>query len=436
MSKKSETSTNKNPTLKKVRSIGEITEYVLETNGLRVLFVPRNGTGVVTSNIVYKVGSRDELSGETGLSHMLEHMLFKPTTFDIKRKSDPASMRFEREVGVVLNANTWKDRTCYYFSYPKEHFNRALQVEAERMRDVVLSLKEFTPERTNVLSEFDMYGGDELFTLSMEMMGVAFQSHPYGHETIGYREDIEAYTPEKLDAFYKKHYTPENATFIILGDISEKEMKQGILTHFGALSKGAPREKRREVKEPQQRGIRTTTVIRPSETQVFGIGVRHAGFPTKEWFETMVVFDVLTGGEDSILHKKLVDSGLATRIQTSLEPSREVNLGIIFITLSKKMTHEKIHELVTKTIAELNAKTITPFLKKTIAKVLTSEYMTRENTLSYAQELVEYTSADAVESFFDSEKILKSITAKDIETRIQELFKEDVLTIGHFIGKK
>ena len=95
-----------------------------------------------------------------------------------------------------------------------------------------------------------------------------------------------------------------------------------------------------------------------------------------------------------------------------------------------------MHELVTKTVAELNAKTITPFLKKTIAKVLTSEYMTRENTLSYAQELVEYTSADAVESFFDSEKILKSITAKDIETRMKELFTEEVLTIGHFIGKK
>lgn len=436
MSKKSETNTKTTPTLKKVRSIGEITEYVLESNGLRVLFVGRPGTGVITSNIVYKVGSRDELPGETGLAHMLEHMLFKHTTFDIKRKSDPAAMRFEREVGVVLNANTWKDRTCYYFSYPKEHFNRALQIEAERMRDVVLSLKEFTPERTNVLSEFDMYGGDELFVLSMEMMGVAFQSHPYGHETIGYREDIEAYTTEKLSAFYKKHYTPEQATFIILGDIIEKEMKEGVLTHFGLIDKGTNQEKRREVREPKQRGQRTTTVIRPSDTQVLGIGVRHAGFPAKEWFETMIIFDLLGGGEDSILHKKLIDTGLATRIQTSLEPSREENLGIFFITLSKKITHEKMHALLLKIVLEQTAKTITPFLKKTIAKMLTSEYMTRENTLSYAQELVEYTSANAVEKFFDSEKILKSITAKDIETRIKELFQEDALTIGHFIGKK
>lgn len=436
MSKKSETNTKQNPILKKVRSIGEITEYVLRTNNMHVLYVHRPHTEVVTSNIVYTVGSRDELPGETGLAHMLEHMLFKPTHFDREQKLEPASMRFEREIGVVLNANTWKDRTCYYFSYPKAYFDRALHIEAERMQGVLLTDKEFTPERTNVLSEFDMNAGDELFTLSLEMMGVAFQSHPYGHETIGYREDIEAYTPAKLEAFYRKHYTPEHATLIILGDIDEKEMKSAVIAHFGALPKGVNQEKRREVQEPKQTGIRTTTVIRPSETQVFGLGVKHAGFPSKEWFETMIIFDLLAGGEDSILHKKLIDTGLATRIQTSLEPSREENLGIFFVTLTKKTSHEKMHALMLKLITEQTAKTIAPFLTKTIAKMLTSEYMTRENTLSYAQELVEYTSASAVDKFFDSEKILKSITAKDIEKRMNELFHEDVLTIGHFIGKK
>ena len=436
MSKKSETNTKKNPTLKKVQSIGEITEYVLEANGLRVFFVPRPHSGVVTSSIMYKVGSRDEICGETGLAHMLEHMLFKPTTFDIKRKSDPGAMRFERETGCTLNAYTSRDRTNYFFSYPKEHFDRALQIEAERMQGVILTDAEFKPERTNVLSEFDMYAGDELFTLSVEMMGVALQSHPYGHEVIGYRADIEAYTTEKLEAFYRAHYTPENAEYIIVGDVAEKEMKDTVLKHFKDLPRSPTLKIRKEISEPKQTGIRMTTVIRPSETQVYGLGIKHAPFPSQQWFETMIIFDLLAGGEDSILYKKLVDTGLATRVQSSFEPSRDPNLGMFFVTLSKKTTHEKMHQLFLKTVSELNVKTITPFLKKILAKVITSEYRSRENSLSLAMELVEYASVDAIDTFFDSEKILKSITAKDIETRINELFKEDVLTIGHFIGKK
>jgi len=158
-------------------------------------------TGVVTSNITYKAGSRDEANGETGIAHMLEHMLFKPTTQDLKKNIDSSAMQLERETGCIINANTWKDRTTYFFSYPVEHFSRALQVEAERMQDVVITDKEFLPERGNVLSEFDMYNGDPHFALNVQMVCAAFHSHPYGHETIGFREDIERYTPAKLQRF-------------------------------------------------------------------------------------------------------------------------------------------------------------------------------------------------------------------------------------------
>ena len=116
MSKKNETNTRKfqKTPIRKIKKVGGITEYLLTSNGLRILFAPRKGTNVVTSNIVYFVGSRDEARGETGIAHMFEHMLFKPTSFDASQKKEAASMRFEKEVGVVLNANTWKDRTSYF----------------------------------------------------------------------------------------------------------------------------------------------------------------------------------------------------------------------------------------------------------------------------------------------------------------------------------
>lgn len=437
MLKKSETATKTtSPILKKVKSVKEITEFTLTSNGLQVLYVHRPGSGVVTSDIVYFVGSRDENRGETGIAHMLEHMLFKPTQSDIKRKTDSGAMHFERETGVILNANTWKDRTSYYFSYPVEHFDRALQIEAERMHGVILNDKEFKPEQTNVLSEFDMYAGDEHFSLSVAMAGAAFESHTYGHETIGFRADIASYTTEKLKTFYEKYYAPNNATLIIVGDVSETQMKTAVVKHFSKLKRSVTLTAPLQLTEPKQEGPRTVVVKRPSATQVYALGVKHEAFPSPHWFETMAIFDMLAGGTDSVLGKALIDTGLAVTIQTSLEPTREGNLGVIFITLTQKTTHAKMHELLRKTIHSLTAQAITPYLKKTIAKALTSEFETRENSLGYTGELVEYASAHAWEQFFDSEKTLKSLTPKNIKTRMDVLFNEDNTTIGHFIGTK
>ncbi len=233
MSKKSETSfKTKQPALKKVRTVGDISEFVLTSNGIHILYVNRPGTGVITSNILYKVGSRDESRGETGLAHMLEHMLFRQTKRNLAEGSKPSAMLFESEIGANLNANTWKDRTTYCFSYPKEHFDRALSIEAERMTELVITDETFKPEQTNVLSEFDSYAGDEKFLIATQMCPTTFHSHPYSHETIGYREDIESFTTEKLMRFYRKYYTPQNAVLIIVGDVSEATMKKSVLFHF------------------------------------------------------------------------------------------------------------------------------------------------------------------------------------------------------------
>lgn len=437
MSTKSKTRTNGNKSLiQKVKTVGEITEYTLTSNGLKVLFVHRPGSGVVTSDIVYFVGSRDEARGETGIAHMLEHMLFKPTKADLKRKTDSGAMHFERETGVILNANTWKDRTSYYFSYPVEHFDRALQIEAERMRDVVLTDKEFKPEQTNVLSEYDMYAGDEQFSLSVDMAATAFQSHTYGHETIGFRDDISAYTVDKLKDFYEKYYAPNNAVLIIVGDISEKMMKESVVKHFNTLKKSKTLSTRLTLSEPKQEGPRTIVIKRPSTTNVYALGVKHDSFPSQSWFETMAIFDMLAGGTDSVLGKALIDTGLAVHVSSSLEPTREANLGVIFVTLTKKTTHAKTHEHILKIINSLTVQTIAPYLKKTIAKALTGEFETRENSLGYTSELVEYVSAGAWEQFFDSEKILRSITPALIKKRLELLFNENNTTIGHFIGTK
>lgn len=438
MSKRSGTSTNgarHGRGLVRVKRVHEITEYRIPQNGLRVLFAPRPGTGVVTTNILYFVGSRDEARGETGLAHMFEHMLFKPTSFDTKRKTESAAMVFERECGIVLNANTWKDRTTYYFSYPREHLHRALSIEAERMQHLVLTEKEFLPERTNVLSEFDMYAGGEEFMLSVEMMAAAFQSHPYGHETIGFREDIESYTIPMLKRFYRKHYRPENAVLMLVGDLDEKEMEEAVMRHFGSLKNPTvPEDSGTVPREPRQSGLRTVEVRKPSKTEIYAIGVKHGGFPSREWHLTMVAFDLLSSGKDSVLHRALVDGGLAARVEGMVEPTKEMNLGVIYITKGNGTKLETIEKKVHELVRGVTVKSVAPYLTKIIAKNITNEYTSRDSSLGYVAELTEYVSSGSWEAFFETEKMLRSITPNEVVEHIQKLFREDNMTIGRFIG--
>jgi zinc protease len=419
-----------------VKSAGGISEFVLKSNGLRVLYLNRPDTGVVTTNITYLVGARDEERGVTGVAHMLEHMLFKPTTFDIKAGIDSGAMHFERETGCVLNANTWKDRTTYFFSYPKEHFHRALQIEAERMSGVVLTDESLNPERNNVLSEHDMYNGDPYFALNVALVGTAYHSHPYGHETIGYRQDIEDYTAASLESFYRSYYRPDNAIMMVVGDIDEKTALTAIKKHFTQNERPNSPIPRFHIREPKQEGLRRVTIERPSETNVVALGIKQPGFPSHDWFASAVLFEILTGGPESVLHQALIDTGLATTVGGELEPSSEENLATITITLAKGQKHEVIEKKVLELIHGLSVATITPLLKKVKAKMLTDELFARDSSLRITQELTEYTAAGDWTLYTRTPEILKNITPKVIKDAIEKRFTESTMTIGYFIGTK
>jgi len=415
-----------------IKTVRDISEYQLKANGLRVLYKHIPDTGVVTTNITYLVGAGDERNGESGVAHMLEHMLFKPTVSDLKNKSAGAAMQFEREVGVILNANTWKDRTTYYFSYGQEHFKRAVQIEADRMRNVVLTDKEFLPERTNVLSEFDMYNGDPKFALSVGLVSTAFFSHPYGHETIGFREDIEGYTTEKLQRFYNHFYRPNNAVLMVIGDINLKTTLNEIAANFTHLEPEPSVETRPVINEPKQEGIRRFAIERPGTTNILAIAVKHPGFPTAGWYETMMALKLLTDGTTSLLQKKLVDTGLASSIEFSQEPTKDINIATIFITLTNKTTHQKMEELVLKIIREVDQKHIARELPGYITKTLAEEAFNRDSSLQIAAELTEFTAAGSWEDYFKVNESLKAISVPNIKQRLESLFVEDQLTIGTY----
>jgi len=410
-------------------------EFRLNKNGLTVLHYEMSGTRVVTTNITYRVGARDEGRSETGLAHMLEHMLFKPTREDLKNKVDSGAMKFERETGCILNANTWKDRTTYFFSYPKELVKGALHIEADRMNNVVLTDKEFLPERSNVLSEFDMNNGDPEFGLAVAMIGAAFLSHPYGHETIGFREDIEQYTTAQLQNFYERFYRPDNAVLMIFGDIGLSEALTLAKSEFSAISNPQQSIVRNYPKEPKQEGLRRVEVVRPSVTNLVSLGFKHEGFPSRSWYQAAFLIEVLTSGPESILHKELVDKGIATSVTGGVEPTSHSNLGTIQITLAPKKQHLKVEQLALTIINNLKAHDIKPLIDKIIENAKTDIFFGRGSSLRIAMELTEFVAADAWQSFLETEAMLNEIKVPQLLATKEELFKLDNMTIGYFIGK-
>jgi zinc protease len=418
-----------------VSSAAGVEEYLLKSNGLRVLYFHRPDTGVITTNITYLVGARDEARGETGLAHMLEHMLFKPTTFDVaKGVMSGGAMQFERETGCILNANTWTDRTTYFFNYPTEYFTTALRIEAERMVGTILTDKELKPEQGNVLSEFDMYNGDPYFALDVQMVSAAFQSHPYGHETIGFREDIEDYNAEKLGRFYRNYYRPDNAIMMVIGDVDLETALKSVKKEFSSIEKPSSPIPRFSIREPKQEGLRRVEIERNSSTNVVSIGFKSAPFPSKEWFTVGIMSDVLTMGPESILHKLLVDTGKASSVTGSVGPCSEEYLVQIIITLAPGQNHREIEELTLNEIRTLTSKTITSLVKKVKAKMVTDELFGRSRSLSIAQELTEYVASGNWEMYAKTPEMLANITVKEVVDCVKKSFTNTQMTIGYFKG--
>ena len=419
-----------------VRTVKGISEYRLKKNDLTVLYKRMPGTGAVTTNITYRVGARDEAVGETGIAHMLEHMLFKPTKSDLRNKIDSGAMQFERDTGCTLNANTWKDRTTYFFNYPTEYLSRALAIEADRMINVVLTDTEFLPERNNVLSEFDMYFGDPHYALAVSMLATAFQKHPYGHETLGSREDIEDYTVEKLRTFYQTYYRPSNATLMILGDVAVDTALTEAKKHFEPIANPKLPINRIVSREPKWEGLRMVDIKRPSSTQVLGLGLMHGGFPSADWHVAECALAVLVDGPESILHKKLIDTGIVSSFSYEFENTSEPNMAILSATLSEPATHSMVYTKIQSIVSKLTERDISNLLTKVKTHSMTQEAFLSASSLGLSRILTEHTAAGDWSTATKTKQTMNKITAKQVLAKIHTMFDETQMTIGNFIGEK
>ena len=250
-----------------VQTLDGIQEYRLTDNGMRVLLMPNDGLPVATVMVTYKVGSRDEVTGTTGATHILEHMMFKGTErFNSEQDSDYFS-QMER-IGARSNATTFFDRTNYYATLPSEYVPLAIELEADRMRNLLIHEEDLRSEMTVVRNEYERGENNPMRTLIKEIYASAFIAHPYSHPTIGWLSDIEGTSVEKLRKFYNTYYWPENAVLTVIGGFDPEETLAAIEEFYGSIPNAPNSIPVVETVEPKQLGPRRLVIERAGQVGI------------------------------------------------------------------------------------------------------------------------------------------------------------------------
>jgi zinc protease len=283
------------------RSTAAVVAATLD-NGLRVLLLEDHRSPIVTVQTWYRVGSRNEARGATGIAHFLEHLMFRGTA----AHGPGVFARTVERNGGQDNAFTSQDVTSYYVDIAADRLDLVLELEADRMHNLVLDPKIITSEREVVIEERrtrteDDPGG----ALGEEVSATAFRAHPYGQPIIGWMIDIRRITPEEIRAFYRTYYAPGNALLVVAGDFKAQAVLSKIRAVYGAIPRSSPPPPVLAV-EPAQNGERRVSVQRPAELPIVYLGypVPNQTSPDAPALEVLSV--VLSGGRASRLYRHLV----------------------------------------------------------------------------------------------------------------------------------
>ena len=319
------------------------------TNGFRAFLVERKTLPIVSSMIWYNVGSRDERSGETGVSHFLEHMMFKGTNTFGKGVID----QLTGKMGGSNNAFTDNDVTSYYFSLASDRWETALEIEASRMVDCLLDEQEFISEKSVVLEELAMGEDDPWRSLYQDTECLLFQVHPYHHPVIGWKEDLERLSVDAMRAYYQRHYGPDRAFLVAVGDFDGQRVADRIEQLFGQLSKTTGKRDNL-LGEPDQRGERRAVIRSPHSVTRMALAFKTCSMGERDDFVLDVVALALGSTKSSRLYRCLVlEEQLATYVNAMNEP--RLDPGVFWIVLElqegadpvvvESMVHDEISAL-------------------------------------------------------------------------------------------
>jgi zinc protease len=328
-------------------------EEVLD-NGLRVLIQEVHTAPLASVWCWYRVGSKDEGPGLTGVSHWVEHMNFKGT---INIPRDKVKGIIE-QYGGYWNGYTWIDQTTYTETATRDALDHMLFIEAERMANCLYDPADCESERTVIISELQGGENDPDQLLDQELTATALQAHPYRHPTIGWLSDLQTMTREDLFGYYRRFYVPNNATLVIVGDIGTADALKGAVKHFGAIRPGDV-GRRVVTREPEQLGERRVTIRREGTTAYLKIGYHAPAVTDADFFPMLLLDAVLTGAKgmnlwasfrtpapqrSARLYQALVNTGLASAVSGGLIPTQDPFLYTLSITATEGAALPRVEE--------------------------------------------------------------------------------------------
>jgi zinc protease len=299
------------------------------TNGLRLLLLVDRSAPTFSYFTWFRVGSRHEKPGKSGLAHLFEHLMFNET-------SKYAAGEFDRKLeenGAESNAATWLDWTYYYESLPKGRFALAVKLESERMRHLVLREPQVASEKDVVANERRMRVDNDVEGSANEMLyKLAFQKHPYQWPTIGWMQDIENFTVDDCTSFYKTFYAPNNATVVVVGDVNKRDVLRKIRAHYGGIQSSLLPEED-TTPEPLQQGVRELVLEKPTASAKVLLGYHGPALGDANHATLSVLNEVLFGGRAARMYRALViDNELCTDLRGWVSTFKDPGLYEMYFT--------------------------------------------------------------------------------------------------------
>jgi zinc protease len=413
----------------RVTTVEGIAEYRL-ANGLRVLLFRDASKATITVNMTYLVGSSDESYGETGMAHLLEHMLFKGST------KYPDILAAIRSRGAQFNGTTSWDRTNYFETFDATDANLewALDLEADRMVNAFVAQRDLDTEMTVVRNEFESGENNPTGVLYQRVLSTAYLWHSYGKSPIGSRSDIEGVPIERLKAFYQKHYQPDNAVLVVAGRFEEPRVLELIRAKFGPI----PRPDRVLIDnytvEPTQDGEREVVVRRVGDAQILMMGFHAPAGSHADFVPLQFAVDALADEPGGRLYKALVQTGLASQVASQTLQLRDPGMVLFVALVREGVSLDEARAAMTKVIDDVRLNPITAEeVERTRNQALSSFEIQMNNTQAIAVQLSSWASIGDWRLLFLDRDRVRDMTVADAQRVALEYFKSSNRTVGLFL---
>jgi zinc protease len=416
-----------------VRSADGVDEYRLEVNGLSVLVMPQADVPTATFMVTYRVGSRNEVTGTTGATHLLEHLMFKGTAAHHRGNGTSFDQVLER-IGAVTNATTWLDRTNYYATVPAYALPVLIELEADRMRNLSLAEEDRRAEMTVVRNEFELGENRPMEALSKHIWAAAFMAHPYHHDTIGWRSDIEYVPIEKLRAFYNTFYWPDNATVTVIGGFDVAETLKTIKERYGSIPKSPQPFPALYTVEPPQDGERRVVLKRSGEVGIVTIAHKIPAGTHADWPAIEVLSRILAEGETSRCFRALTDHNLTIEVDGWASFTHDPSLHLLSAELAQDAKHEVVERGMVAEIESIASKGVTPGEVQTaVAGFLAERAFSQDGSFAVANAINECIAVGDWTLYATLEARMKAVTPEDVQRVARKYFGVDQSTVGWFI---